>query len=515
MRSPIAANAAQARQTKQRFARPDEQLSYELGKAVQELPPLYTRLLASTMSVIVFGAIAWAHFSLVDEVATASGELVASTQVRPVRATTAGSILSVLVKEGDRVEKDQVLIQRDPDLQKTDVLRLAKSAKLIQEDLQRLDTERLSGGITTGVQLQDELIASRLRDFEARKAAAEAEANRQIAVIEQAKARMSRLEENRDNAEKTLASARVNLENALQLRLNAQKLQPEVENNLALAKKREASLRTLVSPENAAVPRLDYLDSQERMNRASSEITRVQGEITRTNDEVVNAQNKITEAQDRKVSLEKDMAAQLQEVRQAQEAYQGAVKQVERLASERQSEILTQMNRRKEELTNVAGQLEQARKQQALETIQSPVSGSIYSVKATKGPVQPGEELLSILPDGEELLLEVKVTNRDIGFIRKGMKTKVKMATFPFQEFGTIEGEVVQISPNAIADKDLGPVFPTRIKIFKNSVNVRGKEVKFTPGMVASGEIVTRKKSVLTYIIEPVTRRFVEALSVR
>ncbi|MHC5721818.1 MAG: HlyD family efflux transporter periplasmic adaptor subunit, partial [Nostoc sp.] len=96
------------------------------------------------------------------------------------------------------------------------------------------------------------------------------------------------------------------------------------------------------------------------------------------------------------------------------------------------------------------------------------------------------EELVSILPEGEEMLLEVKVLNRDIGFIRQGMKAKVKMATFPFQEFGIVEGEVMQVSPNAIVDKELGLVFPTRIKLSRHSVNVRGQEVEFTPGMSAT-----------------------------
>ncbi len=67
--SPNAANPAQSRQIKQRLAQPEESLSYELGKAVQELPPLYTRLLAGGISMLVFGAITWAYFSKVDEVA--------------------------------------------------------------------------------------------------------------------------------------------------------------------------------------------------------------------------------------------------------------------------------------------------------------------------------------------------------------------------------------------------------------------------------------------------------------
>ncbi|PHM06281.1 HlyD family efflux transporter periplasmic adaptor subunit [Nostoc sp. 'Peltigera malacea cyanobiont' DB3992] len=491
-------NAAQARQTKERFAQPEEQLTYELGKAVQELPPLYTRLLAGTMSAIVFGAIAWAYFSQIDEVATAPGELIASAQVRPVTSLGGGSIVAVKVQEGDRVTKGQVLIQKDPDLQITDVSRLAKSTRLIQDDLQRLDAERV-GGKTTGTKVQDELLSSRLQDFQARQAAAEAEANRQIALIDQAKVRLSRLQDNLVNAKSSFGNAQTNLVNADSIRI-------KIESNLALAQEREKSLRTLMTP--GAVPRIDYLDAQERLTRAKTEITRAQ-------DEVINAQNRITEAQDKVTSLEKDIAAQVQEIRQAEQAYNAARSQAQRVASERQSEILTQFNKRKEELTTVQGQLEQARKQQALETIEAPVAGTIYKVKATKGPVQSGEELLSILPEGEEMLLEVKVLNRDIGFIRQGMKAKVKMATFPFQEFGIVDGEVMQVSPNAIADKELGLVFPTRIKLNRHAVNVRGQEVEFTPGMAATGEIVTRKKSILTFITEPVTRRFNEAFSVR
>ncbi|BAY63972.1 HlyD family secretion protein [Calothrix brevissima NIES-22] len=498
MKYSLVANAAQARQTKQRFAKPDEQLSYELGKAVQELPPLYTRLLAGTISVIVFGAIAWANFSEIDEVAIAPGELIASTQVRPVTSLGGGTIVKIKVKEGDRVTKNQVLIQRDPDLKQTDVNRLAKATKLIQEDLQRLDAERV-GVKSTGTKLQDELLNSRLADYQARQAAAEAEANRQQAIANQAKVRLTRLQENLANAKSAFVNAKTNL-------ANAQSISAKMQNNLEIAEKREQSLHTLVSP--GAVPRVDYLEAQERLNRAITD-------ITRSKDEITNAQNKIIEVQDRITSLEKDIAAQVQEIRQAQEAYEAARNQAQRVASERQTEILTQINKRKEELTNVSGQLEQAKKQEDEETIKSPFAGTIYKIKATKGPVQAGEELLSILPEGEEMLLEVKVLNRDIGFIRQGMKAKVKMATFPFQEFGVINGEVVYVSPNAITDKDLGLVFPTRIKLNKHSINVRGQEVPLTPGMTANGEIVTRKKSVLTFIMEPVTRRFSEAFSVR
>jgi multidrug efflux pump subunit AcrA (membrane-fusion protein) len=498
MKFSLAANAVQSRQTKARFAKPEEQLSYELGKAVQELPALYTRLLAGTISFIILGTISWTHFSEIDEVATATGELIASTQVRPVTALSNGAILAVKVKEGDQVTKDQILIQRDPNFQQIDINRLAKSSKLIEDDLQRLQAER-SGGKTTGTILQNELLNSRLLDYKAKQAAAAAEAKRQHFILNQAKVRLSRLQENLANAKISFTNVQKNLENVKSLR-------SMLDNNLSIAQQREENLRILFEP--GALTRVDYLDAKERLNRANADIIRNADEITKN-------QNNLTEAKDKITSLEKDIAAQLQEINQAEQAYQTALSQNIRLTSERQSEILTQINKRKEELTTVAGQLEQAKQQKDRETIKAPVAGIIYKIKATKGPVQSGEELLSILPEGEEMLLEVKVLNRDIGFINQGMKAKVKIATFPFQEFGVVEGEVLQISPNAIIDKELGLVFPTRIKLSKHSLNVRGQQVEFNPGMAANAEIVTRKKSVLTFIIEPITRRFSEAFSVR
>ncbi|MFM8006533.1 MAG: HlyD family efflux transporter periplasmic adaptor subunit, partial [Dolichospermum sp.] len=356
-----------------------------------------------------------------------------------------------------------------------------------------------SGEKTAGTIIQDELLNSRLLDYKAKQAAAVAEAKRQQSIMNQAQVRLSRLQENLANAKITFSNVQKNLENTKNLR-------SMLDSNLQIAQQREENLRTLFQP--GALPRVDYLEAQERLNRAKTEMIRNADEITRI-------ENNLTEAKDKITSLEKDIAAQIQEINQAEQTYQTARNQSIRLTSERQSEILTQINKRQEELTTVAGQLEQAKKQKDGETIKAPVAGTIYKIKATKGPVQSGEELLSILPEGEEMLLEVKVLNRDIGFINQGMKAKIKIATFPFQEFGVVEGEVLQISPNATIDKELGLVFPTRIKLSKHSLNVRGKEVEFNPGMVANAEIVTRKKSVLTFILEPITRRFSEAFSVR
>ena len=471
MSSFLTSRPAQSRQTKQRFAEPKDYLSYELGKAVKELPPVYTRLLAGSISLMVFGAIAWAYCSQVDEVATAPGELIPTVQVRPVQSLDGGIIQAVKVKEGDRVKQGDTLIELDAAMAQAEIDRLEKSAKLTREDIARLEAEK-NERVTAGG-MKEQLLASRLQEIDHIQAAASSEANRQQAVVSAAKIRLARLQEN-------LSNAKINLANA---------------------KKKEQGLRTLVK--SGAFPRLNYID----------------------------AQDNVTSQEDKVESLEKDIAAQVEEVRQTEQAYLSAQNSAARTRSERQSEtltqlsdrsedkgrIMTQINQRQAELTTIEGQLKQARQQRQKETLKAPVTGTVYNIKVTtaEGMVQPNKELLSILPEAQDLMLEVKVLNRDIGFISPGMKAKVKIATFPFQEFGTIDGTVVQVSPNAIVEKDLGLVFPTRIRLNKDSVKARGRNVKLVPGMTATGEIVTRKRSILAFLIEPVTHRFSEAFSVR
>jgi HlyD family secretion protein len=451
-------SAAHARQTRQRFVSPEDYLSYELGKAVRELPPLYTRLMAGSLSLLIFGALGWAHFSRIDEVAVTSGELIPAQQIRPVKALNGGVIREIRVKEGQEVKQGDVLIVQDPTETQVTIDRLQRSAQLIRQDVSRLQAER-TGQTNAGTVIQDQLLASRLQDFDTKRAAALAEANRQQAVIGEAQAQLRRLQEGLVNARKTLENAQ----------------------------ERESSLRPLVA--DGVVPRFDYLDAKDRL----------------------------TQAQDQVGSLPQQIAAQQQTIQQGEQAYRAAQQTAAGLTSQRQSEILTQLNQRQEDLTNLEGQIAQANTQQDKETIRSPINGRIYDIKATsaEGTIEPGEELLSILPNGQNLTLQVKVLNRDIGFIRTGMRAKVKLATFPFQEFGTIEGTVTQISPNATVDKDLGLIYMARVELKRTTVPVHGQQVPLAPGMAATAELVTRQKSVLTFFIEPVTRRFDEAFSVR
>ena len=451
--------SAQVRQTRQQFVNPEDYLSYELGKAVRELPPLYTRVLAGTLTAMVVGTIGWAYLSKIDEVAVAQGEIIPTSQIRPVRALEGGVISEIKVKEGDRVKQGDVLIEQDPALSKTEVDRIQQNVALVRQDVARLEAESKGSG-SSGSAIQDQLIASRLREFDTRQAAANADTQRQVAVIGEARAKLTRLQENLNSARATVINAR----------------------------ERESSLRQLVEKEGA-VPRFDYLQ----------------------------AKDQLTEAQNQISSLEQDILAQQQSIQQAQQSYTGAQQSANRLSSERQSEILTQMNQRRQDLTELEGQLKQAQVRAKGQVIVAPISGKIYNIQTSlaERTISPGQDLLSILPDSHDLLVEAKVLNRDIGFIKEKMRVKIKVATFPFQEFGTIDGEVVKLTPNATLDKDLGLVYTVRVMLKRKTINVEGRDVELTPGMAVTAEVVTRKRSILTFMLEPITRRFSEALTER
>lgn len=502
--APGSPDSAQARQVKQRLANPQESLSYELGKAVQELPPLYTRILAGGISAIVLGAIAWAHFSKIDEVAVANGKLIPSTEVRPIRATSVGSVNQIKVKAGDVVKKDQVLVEFDPGAGKTNVESLRKESEEIQQRITRLESES-KGKVGGGSTEQSQLNTARLQDLNAKQASAIADANSKREAIDKSRTLLERYVENLRNAETSLRSTQESLVNRKDILAKAE----DRRNRLSTLNRQGCPEDTVSSKpcEGSIVPHQEFI--------------RAEQEVIQSRDGVTQAENTITEARDRIISLQKQIETQRQQITQDTQSYEASRNAAIGVLPERQGQVLAQLSQSREELAKKKGEIAVADKQKKeRETIKAPFDGIVFNPKVTQGPVQQGEELLSLLPQNQDLVLEVKVTNRDIGFIRKTMRAKVKMATFPYQEFGIIDGDVIDVSPDAVVEKDengqdMGPVFPVRVRLNQKTVVVRGKPVELTPGMVATAEIVTGKKSVLTFLMEPVTRRVNDAFSIR
>src|SRR5262249_4940311 len=149
-------------------------------------------------------------------------------------------------------------------------------------------------------------------------------------------------------------------------------------------------------------------------------------------------------------------------------------------------------------------------------TITSPVDGTVSTLEIrTPGAVlQAGQTIATILQRGARLLVEAHVPNKDIALIEKGMPVKLKFDAFPFQDYGIVDGTVIEVSPDARMDQDSSSFYKVMIAPGQTEIDARGKNFALRPGLALSAEIVTERKSVLGLILEPF-RKLKSKMSVR
>lgn len=144
-------------------------------------------------------------------------------------------------------------------------------------------------------------------------------------------------------------------------------------------------------------------------------------------------------------------------------------------------------------------------------TLRSPVRGIVKDIEVTTlgGVIPRNGQLMAIVPLDDKLLVEARISPRDIAFIRPGLEASVKITAYDYSIYGGLEGEVVTISPDTIRDEVERDVFYYRVNIQTDKdvlYNDNGKEFPIVPGMIASVDIQTGEKTVLDYLIKPLNR---------
>ena len=150
--------------------------------------------------------------------------------------------------------------------------------------------------------------------------------------------------------------------------------------------------------------------------------------------------------------------------------------------------------------------------------LRSPVDGVVNDVQVTTVGqyVQPGQKIMEVVPMGEKLLVETRVRPSDIAFIKVGDKALVKVTAYDFSIYGGLEGRVVQVSADSIYDENEKQAFFTVIvETEKGYLMASGHRLPITPGMMTDTQIITGRKSVLTYLLKPVLKARSEALHER
>lgn len=207
----------------------------------------------------------------------------------------------------------------------------------------------------------------------------------------------------------------------------------------------------------------------------------------------------------------------------------GAISPVEVLRLKRQvhqlrSEILSFRNQALTELSKARTDLETLQEtalahkdRLARTTVTSPVRGIVKQIKINTigGVVQPGMNILEIVPLDDSLLIEAKIRPADIGFIHSNQKAMVKITAYDFGIYGGLKGKVEQISADSITDERDESYYLVRIRTHKNQLGTKEKPLPIIPGMQASVSILTGEKSVLDYLLKPILKARQKALRER
>jgi len=412
------------------------------------------RLLVWVMLLCLLAALVWAYFAELDEVVHGTGKVIPSSQVQVVQNLEGGIVEAIRVAEGELVEQGQVLLviddtRFDSSLQESRVQLLSLRARSI-----RLAAE--AGGQEAMPELPAEVEEGLTRIY-----AQERELFAQRRGEHQAGQRI--LREQRVQKEQAIA----------ELSARARRL----DRSLELTEKELRVTRPL--REQGAVSEVEILRLQRQVND-------LRGELDETRLAIPRAEAELAEVGQRMVELDagfrKEARAEL-------------------------NEVMAELNSLS--ASNVALRDRVDRTQ-----VRSPIRGVVKSllVRTVGGVVQPGMDLVEIVPVGDSLLVEARVRPRDIAFLRPGLPAKVKLTAYDFAIYGGLEAQVEHISADTFTEEDGESYYLVRVRTEDPSLVRDGRSFAIIPGMTSEVDILVGEKTVLSYLLKPVLRARESAL---
>jgi adhesin transport system membrane fusion protein len=216
-------------------------------------------------------------------------------------------------------------------------------------------------------------------------------------------------------------------------------------------------------------------------------------------------------------TLQGDIDALRLAVPRIRQAANEASRRIEQRLAEFKAKALDEMNGRRGELKSLQEMMSAGEDRVTRTDVRSPVRGTIKQINLNTigGVVRPGESILEIVPLDDTLLIEARIRPADIAFLHPGQKAMIKITAYDFALFGGLEGVVEAISADTIEEDNGESFFKVKLRTKKNAISYRGEDLPIIPGMTASIDILTGKKSVLAYLLKPILRAKQNALRER
>jgi len=170
------------------------------------------------------------------------------------------------------------------------------------------------------------------------------------------------------------------------------------------------------------------------------------------------------------------------------------------LAQREYNEVVSQINQVSKQNVGLEDQVNRT-------VVKSPITGYIKKIfiNTIGGTVQPGMDLVEIVPNEEKLLIEAKVKPEDIAFLRPGLDASIKFTAYDFTIYGSLDGVVEKISPDSTTEEDK-TFYTAYIRTNKSFLGTKDKPLSIMPGMRGSADIITGQKNILTYLLKPIIK---------
>lgn len=209
-----------------------------------------------------------------------------------------------------------------------------------------------------------------------------------------------------------------------------------------------------------------------------------------------------------RIETRQELAIARSRIDEIEAEIQEAEQQRTAVAAEFRRSTLSDIQAASRELTAVEKEHIKARERNQRQKLYAPVPGVVQQLAVhTLGGVEtPAQELMLIVPQGDNLEVEAWLPNKDIGFVREGQVAEVKVETFPFTKYGTIDGEILDVSNDAVADEHLGLVYAVRAMMQKSVIQVGERLVNLTPGMAVTVEVKTGERRLIEFVLSPLLR---------
>ena len=232
------------------------------------------------------------------------------------------------------------------------------------------------------------------------------------------------------------------------------------------------------------------------------------GYATRTS--LLELEQELVERQQERRQLQFDLQKAEADIAMARERLQSTVADFEESLFEERAQL-------DQEYGTLVQERIKAERRRDQQILRAPIDGVVQelTVNTVGGVVEAAQTLMKIVPEDSKLVAEVKLANRDAGFVDIGQKTRIKVETFEFTKFGAIEGTVIDVSPDAVVDEKLGPVYLAKIELAQQFLTVRGREAPLQPGMTVTADIQTGERRLLEYVLGPMLRYRDESLRER